>query len=160
MLSLVLHPLVVDARTHVGAGSAVPDMVARVLPAVVSITTRQIERDQFGQAIPTRGVGSGVIVDRRGYILTNSHVVEGAAQIKVALPDERTFRGMLVGADTFSDLAVVKIGGNNLPVAALGDSDRLRVGESVVAIGNPLWIEGGPTVTVGVVSALKRAMES
>lgn len=137
----------------------IPDMVARVLPAVVSITTRQIERNQFGEAVPTRGLGSGVIVDRRGYILTNNHVVEGADQIKVGLVDERTFPATLVGADGFTDLAVIKIDGRNLPAAVLGDSSRLRVGESVVAIGNPLWIEGGPTVTVGVVSGLKRSME-
>lgn len=137
----------------------IPDMVARVLPAVVSITTRQIERNQFGEMIPTRGLGSGVIVDRRGYILTNSHVVEGADQIKVGLVDERTFSARLVGADGFTDLAVIKIDGKNLPAAVLGDSSRLRVGETVVAIGNPLWIEGGPTVTVGVVSGLKRSME-
>lgn len=137
----------------------IPDMVARVLPAVVSITTRQIERNQFGEMIPTRGLGSGVIVDRRGYILTNNHVVEGADQIKVGLVDERTFSATLVGADGFTDLAVIKIDGKNLPVAVLGDSSRLRVGQPVVAIGNPLWIEGGPTVTVGVVSGLKRSME-
>jgi serine protease Do len=136
-----------------------PAVVARVLPAVVSITTRQIERDQFNQPVPTRGLGSGVIVDREGHILTNNHVVEGAEEIKVTLSDERTFRAGLVGADAFTDLAVLRIDGKNLPTAPLGDSRRLAVGETVIAIGNPLWIEGGPTVTVGVVSALRRSME-
>jgi serine protease Do len=136
-----------------------PAVVARVLPAVVSITTRQIERDQFNQPVPTRGLGSGVIVDRQGHILTNSHVVGGAEEIKVTLFDERTFRARLVGADAFTDLAVLRIDGENLPTALLGDSRRLAVGETVIAIGNPLWIEGGPTVTVGVVSALRRSME-
>ena len=148
-----------EARVHAEGRSGVPGVVARVLPAVVSITTRQIERDQFNQPVPTRGLGSGVIVDRRGHILTNSHVVEGAEEIKVTLWDERTFRAKLVGADAFTDLAVLKIDGPNLPAAPLGDSVRLTVGETVVAIGNPLWIEGGPTVTVGVVSALGRSME-
>lgn len=139
--------------------SGVPAIVARALPAVVSITTRQIERDQFNRPVPTRGLGSGFIVDRRGYILTNNHVVEGAEQIKVTLPDERAFRATLVGADRFTDLALLKIEGKDLSVLPLGDSARLAVGETVVAIGSPLWIEGGPTVTVGVVSALGRSME-
>ena len=139
--------------------SGVPAIVARALPAVVSITTRQIERDQFNQPVPTRGLGSGFIVGRRGYILTNNHVVEGAEQIKVTLPDERAFRATLVGADRFTDLALLKIEAKDLSVLPLGDSARLAVGETVVAIGSPLWIEGGPTVTVGVVSALGRSME-
>jgi serine protease Do len=139
--------------------AGVPAVVARVLPAVVSITTRQVERDQFNQPVRSRGLGSGVIVDRRGYILTNQHVVAGAEEIKVALPDGRAFRATLVGSDAFSDLALLKIEGTDLPAAPLGDSARLAVGETVVAIGSPLWLEGGPTVTVGVVSALGRSME-
>jgi serine protease Do len=137
----------------------VPDMVRRALPAVVSITTRQIETNQFNQAVPTRGLGSGFIVDRRGYILTNNHVVEGAEDIKVTLTNERTFRASLVGGDRFTDLAVLKIDASELPSLPLADSARLAVGETVVAVGSPLWIEGGPTVTAGVVSALGRSME-
>jgi S1-C subfamily serine protease len=148
-----------DARGHPEGRTGLPGMVRRVLPAVVSITTRHIERDQFNQAVPTRGLGSGFIVDRRGYILTNRHVVDGAEQIKVTLPDERAFRATLVGADSSTDLAVLKIDDRNLPTIPLGDSSRLAVGEAVVAIGSPLWIEGGPTVTTGVVSALGRSME-
>jgi len=149
----------VEAQVRSEGRSDVPRVVARLLPAVVSITTRRIERDQFNQPVPTRGLGSGVIVDTRGHILTNSHVVEGAEEIKVTLSDERSFRAKLVGADAFTDLAVLKIDGKNLPTAPLGDSARLAVGETVIAIGSPLWIEGGPTVTVGVVSALGRSME-
>ncbi len=137
----------------------VPAVVARVLPAVVSIITRQIERDQFNQPVATRGLGSGIIVDRRGYVLTNSHVVDGAEEIKVTLADERTYPAVLVGTDPQNDLAVLKVAGLRLPAAVLGNSARLAVGETVIAIGNPLWIEGGPTVTVGVVSALRRSME-
>jgi serine protease Do len=139
--------------------AGIPAVVARVLPAVVSIATRHIERDQFDRAIPTGGLGSGIIVDRRGYILTNNHVVEGAERIKVTLSDERTFYATLVGVDRFTDLAVIRIDGRGLPVVVLGDSSKLVVGETVVAIGNPLWIEGGATVTVGVVSGLGRSME-
>lgn len=147
------------ARSHAEGRAGVPGMVARALPAVVSITTRQIERDQFNQPVPTRGLGSGFIFDRRGYIVTNNHVIEGAEQIKVTLADERSFRATLVGADRFTDLAVLKIEGKSFSAIPLGTSSRLAVGESVVAIGSPLWIEGGPTVTTGVVSALGRSME-
>jgi serine protease Do len=148
-----------EPRSHVGGAGVVPAMVRRVLPAVVSITTRQIETNQFNQAVPTRGLGSGFIVDGRGYILTNNHVVEGAEEIKVTLTDARSFRAVLVGSDRFTDLAVLKIEARNLPALALAASNRLSVGETVVAIGSPLWIEGGPTVTTGVVSALGRSME-
>ena len=147
------------ARSHPEARVGGPAMVARVVPAVVSITTRQIGWDQFNQPVPTRGLGSGFILDRRGYVLTNNHVVEGAEDIKVALTDGRVFRAIRVGTDRFSDLAVLKIAGKDLPALPLAESGRLAVGESVVAIGSPLWIEGGPTVTTGVVSALGRSME-
>ena len=147
------------ARPAIDSFSAVPTMVRRVLPAVVSITTRQIATNQFNQPVPTRGLGSGFIVDRSGYILTNNHVVDGAEEIKVTLTDERRFRAVLVGSDRFTDLAVLKIEARNLPTVELADSSRLAVGQPVVAIGSPLWIEGGPTVTAGVVSALGRSME-
>jgi serine protease Do len=148
-----------DARSHPEGRRGVPAMVARVLPAVVSITTRQIERDQFDQPVVTPGLGSGIIVDSRGYVLTNNHVVQGVERIKIALADGRTFRASLVGRDPFTDLAVLKIDGKNLPVVTLGDSARLAIGETVVAIGNPLWIEGGATVTTGVVSGRGRSTE-
>jgi serine protease Do len=157
LVSLSANPA--SARSHPEGRVGVPAMVARVVPAVVSITTRQIERDQFNQPVPTRGLGSGFILDRRGYVLTNNHVVEGAEDIKVALTDGRVFRAIRVGTDRFSDLAVLKIAKKDLPALPLAESNRLAVGESVVAIGSPLWIEGGPTVTTGVVSALGRSME-
>ncbi len=153
------HTSMLEARTHAARPRAVPAIAARVLPSVVSITTRQIENDQFNDPVPKAGLGSGIIVDSRGFILTNNHVVAGAEVIKVTLSDERTFRATLIGADPFTDLAVLKIDGGKLRGAPLGDSAKLAVGETVVAIGSPLWIEGGPTVTVGVVSALGRSME-
>jgi S1-C subfamily serine protease len=159
LCSTLAWPAPSAARSHSEGRAGVPAMVARVLPAIVSIATRHIERDQFNEEKPVRGLGSGFIFDRRGYIITNNHVVEHADQIKVTLPDERTFRATLVGADRFTDLAVLKIDGKNLPAVPLADSSRLAIGETVVAMGSPLWIEGGPTVTVGVVSALGRSME-
>ena len=111
-----------EARSHPEGRVGVPAMVARVLPAVVSITTRQIERNQFNEPVPTRGLGSGFIVDRQGHVLTNNHVIEGAQEIKVALINGRLFRATLVGADRFSDLAVLKIEGKGLPALPWGDS--------------------------------------
>jgi S1-C subfamily serine protease len=126
---------------------------------VVSITARRIEKDQFNKSTFKAGLGSGVIVDRQGHILTNNHVVDGFEEFKITLPDGRTFRGSLVGGDFFTDLAVLKIEGKNLRPLRLGDSSKLAIGEAVIAIGSPLWIEGGPTVTVGVISGKRRSME-
>jgi len=100
------------------------------------------------------GLGSGVIIDANGFILTNHHVVDGADQIKVDLNDNRTFDAKLVGSDAPSDLAVLKIEASNLPVLTLGDSDRTRVGDVVLALGNPLGV--GQTVTMGIISAKGR----
>ena len=140
-------------------GGAVRQVVAQVRPAVVQITTRQVAFDDgFIGPVPQAGVGSGVLYDPGGYILTNNHVVADAGALLVALPDGRTFEGKLIGGDPQTDLAVVQIAGDNLPVARLGDSDRLAVGDWVVAIGNALGLPGGPTVTAGVVSALGRTV--
>lgn len=105
------------------------------------------------------GVGSGVIYDAQGHILTNNHVIAGAQQLQVSLPDRRSFPAKVVGADPQTDLAVVQIQSDNLPVAQLGDSNQLSVGDWVVAIGNALALPGGPTLTQGVVSALNRTVQ-
>jgi Do/DeqQ family serine protease len=119
-------------------------------------------RDFFGDRMPQQppprraeGLGSGVIVSQDGYILTNHHVVDGALEIRVELTDNRVFTGKLVGSDQPSDLAVLKIDATNMPVLGLGNSDRVRVGDIVLAIGNPLGI--GQTVTSGIISAKGRA---
>ena len=148
-----------SAGTEAFGRNEIPRIVARALPAVVSITTRRIERDQFNKLVPKAGLGSGVIVDQRGHILTNNHVVEGFEEFKVTLPDGRTFQATLAGGDYFTDLAVLKIDGKNLRALPLGDSATLAIGETVIAVGYPLWIEGGPTVTVGVISGTGRSME-
>jgi serine protease Do len=124
---------------------------------------RRFFEEFFGE-IPQReykrmGLGSGVIIDKDGYILTNEHVISGASEIKVTLPDGREFDAEIKGTDKRSDLAVIKIDAHNLPLARLGDSDDINIGEWVVAIGNPFGfaIENPePTVTVGVISALHR----
>jgi len=98
-----------------------------------------------------RGLGSGVIVSADGTILTNAHVIDGAEKISVQLNDDKIYEAKLVGIDKPSDLAVIKIEGNNLPFLSLGNSDNVRVGDIVLAIGNPLGI--GQTVTAGIISA-------
>ena len=102
-----------------------------------------------------RGLGSGVIVGTDGYVLTNYHVVNDADRILVDLPDSRTVKGRLVGSDQPSDLALVKVEADHLQALPLGDSDAVRVGDVVLAVGNPLGI--GQTVTMGIVSAKGRS---
>ena len=100
------------------------------------------------------GQGSGVIVSPDGYVLTNNHVIDGAREVTVTLPDKREFQGKIVGTDPKTDLAVVKIDGENLPSVAWGDASKLQVGEYVLAVGNPFGLNS--TVTLGIVSALGR----
>jgi len=138
--------------------TAIEQVAAQVIPAVVYVSVRAIVPGLFGFGQIQEGVGSGVIFDPRGYILTNDHVIAGAQEIRVVLSDGRQFSGRVLGRSPSNDIAVVKIDGANLPVAPLGDSDQLRVGQWVIAIGNALGPEGGPTVTAGVVSALDRTI--
>jgi Do/DeqQ family serine protease len=156
-------------------GVSYADVVSRVSPAVITIHSqmrmrapqqypfmddpmfRQFFGDRMPQQLPEQrrsGLGSGVIISTDGYILTNHHVVDGAEQIKVDLNDNRTLDAKVVGSDQPSDLAVLKVDAANLPVLALGDSDKVRVGDVVLAIGNPLGI--GQTVTMGIISAKGR----
>ncbi|HEV2764344.1 MAG TPA: DegQ family serine endoprotease [Pyrinomonadaceae bacterium] len=175
-------PLTNDAATVTSAAPAqnsYADAVARVSPAVVTVRSERRARaaqqfpffddprfrEFFGDRLPrgqqpeaprrAEGLGSGVIVSADGYILTNHHVVDGAEEITVELTDNRTFRAKLIGSDPPSDLAVLKIEQQGLPVLPLGDSDRVRVGDVALAVGNPLGI--GQTVTMGIISAKGRA---
>jgi len=139
--------------------SPVVAIAEQVGPTVVGISNRGQVQDFFGRTtVEERGSGSGVIIDSRGYIVTNYHVIEGASEIVVSLADGRKVTGELVGSDPRTDLAVVKIKADNLPVAVLGDSSKLKTGELAVAIGNPLGIEFARSVTVGVVSATDRTL--
>jgi serine protease Do len=138
---------------------SITDVVDQVNPAVVSIVVGTVSYNWFMQPVPSEAAGSGIIIDARGYIITNNHVIQDATSITVSLTDGRSFDATLVGTDPSTDLAVIKINGDNLPTASFGNSSTLRVGEWVVAIGNALALEGGPTVTVGVVSAMGRTIE-
>ena len=145
-----------------GAPQTFADIVQRVNPAVVHVdvieTTRHNAHEGIEDApeldVPGRGEGSGFVVDPKGYILTNHHMVPGPARIRVRLSDKREFTARLVGADPSTDLALLKIEAEDLPTGPLGDSDRVRVGDWVCAIGNPLHFDH--TVTVGVVSSKGR----
>lgn len=138
---------------------SVPQVVSKVRPSVVQVISRQISYDSLLRPVPSVGMGSGVIFDPKGHILTNSHVIEDAKEVQIFLPDGRRFLGKVMGTDPFTDLAVVMINAKDLAYVPLGDSAKLKIGETVIAIGNALGLEGGPTVTVGVVSALSRSIE-
>jgi len=125
-----------------------------VAPAVVNIRTVQPSEDFFFRIVPREGQGSGVIFSKEGYILTNEHVIHKAREIKVVLPDGRELEGKLIGSDPRVDLAVVEIKARDLPLAKLGDSDKLKPGEFCIAIGNPFGLQN--TLTFGVVSARGR----
>jgi S1-C subfamily serine protease len=115
----------------------------------------------FYQVVPVKGVGSGTIIDKEGYVLTNNHVIEDAERINLTLWDGKVLKAKLEGSCTAHDTAVVKVEKKgNFTVAELGDSEKLRVGQRVYAIGNPFGLAGGPTVTSGVISAVKRTIES
>ncbi len=137
--------------------SPVVAIAERVGPTVVGISNRAVTRDFFGrERVVERGSGSGVIISKEGHIVTNYHVIEKAQSIGVNLADGRQVDAQVVGSDPRTDLAVLKINASNLPVADLGDSNQIRVGELVVAIGNPLGYEFARSVTAGVVSAKER----
>ena len=141
--------------------TAIVQAVREVGPSVVGITTKVYDRDLFNRRVEVgTSVGSGVLFDKKGYLVTNAHVVGDAKKVNVSLTDGKTVEGTVVGKDTSTDLAVVKIEGNeNLPVASFGDSDKLQVGETAIAIGNPLGLEFQGSVTVGVISALNRTLD-
>ncbi|MFH1500302.1 MAG: trypsin-like peptidase domain-containing protein, partial [Verrucomicrobiota bacterium] len=154
-----------------GAVTSYADVVEPVQDAVVSVYSSKIIRQQvaidpflrdffFGGRNPqpreekVEGLGSGVLVTADGYILTNNHVVEGADKINVSLNDGREVEATVIGTDPKTDVAVIKIDAGRLPFVTIGDSDRIRVGDVVFAVGNPLGI--GQTVTMGIVSATGR----
>lgn len=145
---------VVQPGNTVNGELTVPQIAEKCKPSAVGI-----EVTASNGFYTTNGVGSGFIISADGYIATNNHVVEGADSIKVLLDDKREFDAVLVGRDSVTDLAVVKIDATDLPVAELGDSDSVKVGELAVAIGTPAGIEFAGTVTDGVISAINRDVE-
>jgi S1-C subfamily serine protease len=148
------QPLTIDES------SAIIEAAAKVSPAVVRITVEGVSTNAFGGEIPERGVGSGVIYDKAGWILTNRHVVTNESgqlvnTLTVELKDGRQLDGRVYGVDTLTDLAIVKIEGNDFPSAPIGDSGNLKVGQLAIAIGSPLGTYSN-TVTSGIISAKGR----
>lgn len=165
-------PVLKEDLTPLGDGKApvltsYADMLDTIRPAVVSVYSSKIIRQQvppilrqlYGPGVQGReerldGLGSGVIISSDGYILTNNHVVADADEVKVKLNDDREMIAKVIGADPKTDVAVIKVEGEKFPAATLTNSDKLRVGDVVFAIGNPLGV--GQTVTMGIVSATSR----
>src|SRR3990170_1222553 len=139
-----------DAYTHA---------VEQAAKSVVSVGTTAVPVGPPFGPYPRRGHGSGVVFDDQGHVLTSHHVVAKAERLFVGLADGRVLSGKIVGADEETDIAVVRIEAGGLHPSALGDSDALKVGQPVLAIGNPLGLAGGPTVTSGVISSLRRNLQ-
>jgi len=141
-----------------GFESQITTAVEKLSESVVNIDSVRVARNYGYGFVPIEGKGSGVIIDPRGYVITNNHVIDGAARVQIHLKDGRSFVGEVVGADSQTDVAVIKVEAENLPAASLADSEKLKVGQIVLAIGNSLGLQGGPTVSMGVVSALGRPL--
>ncbi len=135
------------------------EIVNILTPSVVHIRTDKLESGFFNQLIPQTGVGSGLILDKDGRILTNNHVVMGADSLTVTLNDGRSYPADVIGGDVKTDIAVIKIRAAKIQPAETGNSSNLKVGERVIAVGHALGLKGGPTVSQGVISALGRTIE-
>lgn len=153
--SVVVVPASVSTSTGV---LNVAGILAKAEPAVVTVRTRLVGTNAMMQPVAEQGTGTGVIVGADGVIVTNNHVVAGAQTISVQLADGRQLPGTVVGTAPGSDLAVLRIDATGLPTVTLGDSNTVRVGDPVVAIGNALALPGGPTVTEGIISARERTI--
>jgi serine protease Do len=140
-----------------GFEDQVTQAVEKLSESIVGVSSMRLERRIFG-IVPLEGQGSGIILDRKGLVVTNNHVIDGANQVHVNLKDGRTFTGEVVGADEATDVAVIRVEADDLPAADLGDSETLKVGQFVLAIGNALALPGGPTVSMGVLSAKGRPL--
>jgi S1-C subfamily serine protease len=139
--------------------------IEKVSKNVVNIASVRMVTDQLFRIFPVEGVGSGIIIDKQGHILTNYHVVDHARRLKVTLHDGKTFNAKVIGTDKLTDLAVLEIENHDnnsidsIPSVELGDSGNLKVGQIVIAVGNPFGLTGGPTVTTGIISSLNRNIE-
>jgi serine protease Do len=141
-----------------GTEAKVVNSVDELSKSVVIIKSRFPRNVQVPGGQPVQAAGTGFIIDSNGNIVTNYHVIANAIEVDVMLKDGRVFKGTIAGGDKATDVALVKIDGTNLPVARLGDSEQLRVGQTALAIGNALDLPGAPTVSVGVISALGRPL--
>ncbi|TZE81379.1 PDZ domain-containing protein [Calorimonas adulescens] len=136
----------------------ISSVAEKVSPAVVSVSNMALVNSNFQIKYVEQGSGTGVIFDKNGYIVTNNHVVEGAKRIEVGLTNGKKVVAKLIGTDSKTDLAVLKIDETNLPVATFGDSDKIKVGQLAIAIGNPLGEQYAGTVTAGIISGINRVL--
>ncbi|MHC1725580.1 MAG: S1C family serine protease [Syntrophobacteraceae bacterium] len=136
------------------------DLYQRLASGVVNITSMTMEHDFFFNVVPRQGTGSGSIIDKRGYVLTNNHVIEDARKLEVTLANGKKYTAKLIGSDPDSDLAVLKIDApkEQLTVIPMGNSSDLKVGQKAIAIGNPFGL--GQTLTTGVISSVGRTMRA
>jgi serine protease Do len=135
------------------------DIIEKATKSVVNISTVKLLHNIFYQAVPVAGMGSGTVIDASGLILTNNHVVGGAEKISVTLWNNQILEGTIEGLCAVHDIAVIRVKAT-LQASELGDSDKLRVGQRVYAVGNPFGLAGGPSVTSGVISAINRTIET
>ncbi|MDA1349233.1 MAG: trypsin-like peptidase domain-containing protein [Chloroflexi bacterium] len=147
------------SRTDLGTLPSLAQLVEQVSPTVTSIAVESTARGLFFD-FTDEGAGTGIVVRPDGYIVTNRHVIDEAESIMVSMSNGDSFPARLVGADRLTDLAVIKIDAQDLKAATLGDSDLLNVGDWVLALGNALALKGGPTVTLGIVSARGRTVKT
>jgi serine protease Do len=138
--------------------SRIVSAVEAIGPSVAGVESLRVGRRRGPAAWAAPAQATALVFDRTGYLITNQHVVEGATQIRVHLADGRELPGEVVGGDDVTDVALVKVDAVDVPAARLGDSDSLKVGQIVLAVGNALGLPGGPTVSTGVVSALGRPL--
>ena len=146
---------------------SIVNAVEKVSKSVVNIASVRMIQDQLFRVFPVHGVGSGVIIDSRGHILTNNHVIDGTDRIRVTLGDSKQVSAKIVGTDEETDLAVLTAepleinthNAVNFQPANLGNSEELKVGQIVMALGNPFGLTGGPTVTAGIISSLNRNVQ-
>jgi S1-C subfamily serine protease len=134
------------------------EVVEKVVDCVVSVSTTRLARTQLSRVVPVKGQGSGVILSDTGFIVTNAHVIEGARDVDITLHDGRSFKAVVVGESKVRDLAILKIDAEGLQPIEMGNSGELKVGQFVIAVGNPLGL--GSTVTFGMVSAIDRTIQS
>ena len=144
-----------SSKTVNTSSNGVSDVASKTMDSVVEIQTETMQTNSMLSQAVTKGAGSGVILSKDGYIVTNNHVINGANKITVRTRDGKSYTAKLIGKDSQSDLAILKIDATGLTPAVLGDSGKLEVGDTAIAIGNPLGELGG-TVTAGIISALDR----
>ena len=144
-------PSAVSTAPILGSVDLVAEVAARTIPSIVTVQSLDGDRGVDGS-------GSGVVIRADGYIVTNQHVIEGAGELRVIMSDGLSYPAELVGADPLMDIAVIKLEANDLPPIAFGTMDGLRTGAPAIAVGNPLGLDGGPSVTAGVISAFDRSL--